>query len=57
MALDGPTERSAQQLAHIASELRFSTILVGVPAEDPVGFVSRLDEDVAPRLRDLVATD
>ena len=57
MALEGPTDRSAQQLAHIASKLRFSTILVGVPAEDPVGFVSRLGEDVAPRLRDLVATD
>jgi alkanesulfonate monooxygenase SsuD/methylene tetrahydromethanopterin reductase-like flavin-dependent oxidoreductase (luciferase family) len=54
MALEGPTESWADELARIASDLRFSTILVGVPAEEPIEFVRRLGEDVAPRLRALV---
>jgi alkanesulfonate monooxygenase SsuD/methylene tetrahydromethanopterin reductase-like flavin-dependent oxidoreductase (luciferase family) len=50
MAADGdPTD----QLRRIVAELRFTTLLVGVPAEDPVGFVRRLAEDVAPRVREL----
>ncbi len=49
MALEG-----ADQLARIVTELRFSTILVGVPDEDPIGFIRRLGEDVAPRARELV---
>ena len=44
----------ADQLARIASELRFTTLLVGVPREEPVAFVQRLGEDVAPRVRELV---
>jgi len=32
-------------------ELRFSTLLVSVPEEDRLGFVRRLGEDVAPRVR------
>jgi len=55
MALDGPPGSWAGELARIAGELRFDTLLVGVPGEDPVGFVRRLGEDVAPRLRDQVA--
>jgi alkanesulfonate monooxygenase SsuD/methylene tetrahydromethanopterin reductase-like flavin-dependent oxidoreductase (luciferase family) len=55
MELDGDPDGWADQLARIASDLRFSTILVGVPGEDPVGFVRRLGEDVAPRVRELVA--
>jgi alkanesulfonate monooxygenase SsuD/methylene tetrahydromethanopterin reductase-like flavin-dependent oxidoreductase (luciferase family) len=54
MALDGDASRWADQLARIATELRFSTILVGLPADDPIGHVSRLGEEVAPRLRELV---
>jgi alkanesulfonate monooxygenase SsuD/methylene tetrahydromethanopterin reductase-like flavin-dependent oxidoreductase (luciferase family) len=54
MQLDGDVSSWADQLARIASELGFSTLLVGVPSEDPVGFVRRLGEDVAPRLRALL---
>ena len=53
MSLDGSVDRWADALARIASELRFSAILVGVPAERPVEFVRRLGEDVAPRVHAL----
>jgi alkanesulfonate monooxygenase SsuD/methylene tetrahydromethanopterin reductase-like flavin-dependent oxidoreductase (luciferase family) len=53
MSLDGSVDRWADALARIASELRFSAILVGVPAERPVEFVRHLGEDVAPRVRAL----
>jgi alkanesulfonate monooxygenase SsuD/methylene tetrahydromethanopterin reductase-like flavin-dependent oxidoreductase (luciferase family) len=46
---DAPLDR----LAHVA-ELGFTVLLAGVPDEDPVGFVRRLGEDVAPRLRERV---
>jgi alkanesulfonate monooxygenase SsuD/methylene tetrahydromethanopterin reductase-like flavin-dependent oxidoreductase (luciferase family) len=46
---------AAERLARIATELRFSTILVGLPSDDPVGFVRRLGEDIAPSVRELVA--
>jgi alkanesulfonate monooxygenase SsuD/methylene tetrahydromethanopterin reductase-like flavin-dependent oxidoreductase (luciferase family) len=51
MALDGSPDSWAQQLARIATELRFSTLLVGVPDDDPTGFIRRLGEDIAPALR------
>jgi alkanesulfonate monooxygenase SsuD/methylene tetrahydromethanopterin reductase-like flavin-dependent oxidoreductase (luciferase family) len=54
MALDGDPAGWVDQLARVASELGFSTILVGVPQDDPVGFVRRLGEDVAPRVRELL---
>jgi alkanesulfonate monooxygenase SsuD/methylene tetrahydromethanopterin reductase-like flavin-dependent oxidoreductase (luciferase family) len=54
MALEGEASRWADQLARIATELRFSTILVGLSADDPIGHVRRLGEEVAPRLRELV---
>ena len=56
MGLDGDPGGWAEQLARIASELRFSTLLVGVGGEDPVGLVlvRRLGEDVAPRVRQLL---
>ncbi len=54
MQLDGPASSWADQLAHIAAELGFSTLLVGVPSEDSIGFVRRLGEDVAPRVRKLL---
>ena len=53
MELDGDPRSWADQLARIASELRFSTLLVGTSAEDRVGVVRRLGEEVAPRLREL----
>ena len=48
-------DADADRLARIAAELRFSTLLVSVPDEDPAGFIRRLGEDVAPRVRELVA--
>jgi alkanesulfonate monooxygenase SsuD/methylene tetrahydromethanopterin reductase-like flavin-dependent oxidoreductase (luciferase family) len=54
MQLDGDASSWADQLARIASELDFSTLLVGVPSEDPIGFVRLLGEDVAPRVRELL---
>ena len=54
IALEGPADGWSGQLERIATELRFSTILVGLPDEDPVGFARRLGEDVAPRLRESV---
>jgi alkanesulfonate monooxygenase SsuD/methylene tetrahydromethanopterin reductase-like flavin-dependent oxidoreductase (luciferase family) len=53
MELDGAPGSWAEELARIATELRFETLLVGVPDDDPVGFCRRLGEEVAPRLREL----
>ena len=55
MALQGQPATWADELARIATDLRFSTLLVGVPSDDPVGFTRRLGEDVAPRVRELLA--
>jgi hypothetical protein len=54
MQIDGDASSWANQVAHIASELGFSMLLVGAPSEDPIGFVCRLREDVAPRVRELL---
>jgi alkanesulfonate monooxygenase SsuD/methylene tetrahydromethanopterin reductase-like flavin-dependent oxidoreductase (luciferase family) len=54
MALEGQPGAWADQLARISEELGFSTLLVGVPQDDPVSFVRRLGEDTAPRLRELL---
>ena len=56
MALEGDPAGWAEQLARIASELRCTTLLDGVPGEDPAGFVHRLGEDVAPRVRELLGS-
>src|SRR3954470_13123829 len=42
----------AGELARVV-ELGFTTLVVSLPDDDPVGFVRRLGEDVAPRLRSL----
>jgi alkanesulfonate monooxygenase SsuD/methylene tetrahydromethanopterin reductase-like flavin-dependent oxidoreductase (luciferase family) len=52
MAPDGADLVS--HLASVASELRFSVLMVGVPEDDPVGFVRRLGEEVAPGVRERV---
>jgi alkanesulfonate monooxygenase SsuD/methylene tetrahydromethanopterin reductase-like flavin-dependent oxidoreductase (luciferase family) len=57
MALDGEPSGWADQLARIASELRFTTLLVGVGGDDPTFSVRRLGEDVAPRARELLGLD
>jgi alkanesulfonate monooxygenase SsuD/methylene tetrahydromethanopterin reductase-like flavin-dependent oxidoreductase (luciferase family) len=54
MALAGDPGTWPGRLARIASDLRFTTLFVGVPDDDPVGFVRRLGEDVAPRVRELL---
>jgi alkanesulfonate monooxygenase SsuD/methylene tetrahydromethanopterin reductase-like flavin-dependent oxidoreductase (luciferase family) len=51
MELEGDPGRWADQLARIARELRFSTLLV--TASDSA-FVRRLGEEVAPRVRELL---
>ena len=43
--------RLVDQLVQIVEDLHFATVLVGVPRDDPVGFVRRLGEEVAPALR------
>jgi hypothetical protein len=50
-----PASGWAGQLARLATEYRFDTVLVTVPAEDPVGFIRRLGEDAAPAARAQVA--
>ena len=52
MTLDGEPGGWADQLAGFA-DLGFTTLLLGVPDDDPVGYVRRLGEDVAPRVREL----
>jgi alkanesulfonate monooxygenase SsuD/methylene tetrahydromethanopterin reductase-like flavin-dependent oxidoreductase (luciferase family) len=54
MALHGGSAAWPDQLARIASKLRFSTLLVPVPSDDPLAFIRRLGEDTAPRARELL---
>jgi alkanesulfonate monooxygenase SsuD/methylene tetrahydromethanopterin reductase-like flavin-dependent oxidoreductase (luciferase family) len=53
MALEGDPRSWPDRLARIATELRFTTLLVGLPPGAGVDFVRRLGEDVAPRVRAL----
>jgi alkanesulfonate monooxygenase SsuD/methylene tetrahydromethanopterin reductase-like flavin-dependent oxidoreductase (luciferase family) len=50
-----PSDSSPERLVQVARELRFDTLIVSVGEDDPVGFVRRLGEDVAPRVRDALA--
>jgi alkanesulfonate monooxygenase SsuD/methylene tetrahydromethanopterin reductase-like flavin-dependent oxidoreductase (luciferase family) len=43
---------SADELAAIARNYRFETLIVSVDDEDPIGFVRRLGEQVAPKVRE-----
>lgn len=54
LGLDDNLVGWADQIARVASELRFTTVLVGPSQADPIGSVRRLGEDVAPRVRELV---
>jgi alkanesulfonate monooxygenase SsuD/methylene tetrahydromethanopterin reductase-like flavin-dependent oxidoreductase (luciferase family) len=40
-----------EQLVQIIEDLRFDTVLVGVPGDEPITFVRRLGEEVAPAVR------
>jgi alkanesulfonate monooxygenase SsuD/methylene tetrahydromethanopterin reductase-like flavin-dependent oxidoreductase (luciferase family) len=54
-ALEGDPRGWAEQLARVASELGFTTLVVGgVPDDDPAGYIRRVGEEVAPRVRELV---
>jgi alkanesulfonate monooxygenase SsuD/methylene tetrahydromethanopterin reductase-like flavin-dependent oxidoreductase (luciferase family) len=56
MSVDPDPRRAADELARIVAELRFTTLLVGVPSDgDAVDFTRRLGEDIAPRVRELLA--
>ena len=57
MGLEGSVHAWAESLARIAADLHFSTLLVGLPGEDPIGAVRRLGEDVTPRLRRLLGAE
>lgn len=50
--LDGEPNTWADTLTELVADWRFSTLLIGVPDEDPTGFIRRLGEEVAPVLRD-----
>ena len=47
---DDPT-RIVEQLVQIIEDLRFETVLMGVPGNDPLTFVRRLGDEVAPAVR------
>jgi alkanesulfonate monooxygenase SsuD/methylene tetrahydromethanopterin reductase-like flavin-dependent oxidoreductase (luciferase family) len=51
----GPPSGWADQLAGLAGDHRFDTLIVSVPQEDPVGFIRRLGEEAAPAARAKVA--
>jgi alkanesulfonate monooxygenase SsuD/methylene tetrahydromethanopterin reductase-like flavin-dependent oxidoreductase (luciferase family) len=51
LSLDGEAEDCLEQLES-AAELGFDTLLVSVPPDDPVPFITRLGEDLAPRVRE-----
>jgi alkanesulfonate monooxygenase SsuD/methylene tetrahydromethanopterin reductase-like flavin-dependent oxidoreductase (luciferase family) len=55
MSLAGTPATWIDQLARIAQELRFTTLFVTVPDDDPIGFVRRLGEEVAPQVREALA--
>jgi len=55
MELAGPPDSWAEQLALIATDLRFTTLLIAVPGEDAVAFTRRLGDETAPALRELLA--
>jgi alkanesulfonate monooxygenase SsuD/methylene tetrahydromethanopterin reductase-like flavin-dependent oxidoreductase (luciferase family) len=52
MALVGDPNGWADQLVSIAGELRFETLLVGVPADDSLDFIRRVGEEIAPDVRE-----
>jgi hypothetical protein len=53
--VSGAPDRWADQLTSLVGEHRFDTLLLSIPDDgDPVGFIRRLGEDVAPRVRERV---
>jgi alkanesulfonate monooxygenase SsuD/methylene tetrahydromethanopterin reductase-like flavin-dependent oxidoreductase (luciferase family) len=52
MSFDGDTGTWAERLSGIAADLRFSTLIVGLPDDDPLDAIAWLGEEVAPKLRE-----
>jgi alkanesulfonate monooxygenase SsuD/methylene tetrahydromethanopterin reductase-like flavin-dependent oxidoreductase (luciferase family) len=52
MALEPDPRSWADQLVRTSVDLGFETILVGVPADQPLEFIRRLGADVAPLVRE-----
>jgi alkanesulfonate monooxygenase SsuD/methylene tetrahydromethanopterin reductase-like flavin-dependent oxidoreductase (luciferase family) len=55
MELEGDPAGWEDQLVRLAVDLRFETILVGVPAQEPGEFINRLGKEIAPRVRERTA--
>lgn len=55
VGLTGDAPGWPDQLARVARELRFDTLIVSIPEGDPVDFVRRLGGEVAPRVRESLA--
>jgi alkanesulfonate monooxygenase SsuD/methylene tetrahydromethanopterin reductase-like flavin-dependent oxidoreductase (luciferase family) len=54
VGLEDPNEfLDPERLARAGTELRFEAALVNVPADEPLEFIRRLGEEVAPRAREL----
>ena len=54
VGLEDPNEfLDPERLARVATELRFEVALVNVPSDEPLEFIRRLGEEVAPRAREL----
>jgi alkanesulfonate monooxygenase SsuD/methylene tetrahydromethanopterin reductase-like flavin-dependent oxidoreductase (luciferase family) len=47
---DDPS-RIVEQLVQVIEDLHFETVLVGAPSDDPIAFVRRLGDEVAPAVR------
>ena len=52
MGFDDGGAGAADELTRICTELRFDTLLVSLPADDPIAFIRHLGEDVAPLVRE-----
>ena len=52
MRLEGGPDGYADELARLGTELRMTSLFVGVPDDDPIGFIHRLGEDVAPQVKE-----
>ena len=51
MTLEGGPDAWVDRLSRVV-ELGFTTLIVALPDDDPLGFIRRLGEDVAPRIRE-----
>jgi alkanesulfonate monooxygenase SsuD/methylene tetrahydromethanopterin reductase-like flavin-dependent oxidoreductase (luciferase family) len=52
VGVEGSPQEWADQLARVATELRFETLIVTVPDQAPLEFIRTLGGEVAPRVRE-----